>query len=84
MERVLGLPRDVVLFSVIAGVVIFSQLFLSVTKSIVDRLVYREDRDEVVWLREIDRRLLTTSDLRQLLENNLIALCELCACLPAS
>jgi MFS family permease len=77
VERLLGLPRDIVLFSVITGVVVLSQLILSVTKSIVDRLVYREDRDEIAWLRELDRRLLTTSDLRQFLENNLAALCEL-------
>jgi hypothetical protein len=48
-----------------------------VTKTLVDRLIYREDRDEIAWLRELDRRLLATTDLRQLLENNLIALCEL-------
>ena len=77
VERIVGLPRDVILFSVITGVIVFSQLFLSVTKSLVDRLIYREDREEVAWLRELDRRLLTTSDLRQLLENNLVALCEL-------
>ena len=77
VERLLGLPRDIILFSVITGVIVLSQLILSVTKSIVDRLVYREDRDEIAWLRELDRRLLTTSDLRQFLENNLAALCEL-------
>lgn len=77
VERWLGLPRDVILFSVITGVIVFSQLFLSVTKSMVDRLIYREDRDEAAWLRELDRRMLTTSDMRQLLENNLAALCEL-------
>jgi len=77
VEHILGLPRDIVLFGVITGVIIFSQLFLSVTKSVVDRLIYREDRDEVAWLRELDRRMLATSDLRQLLENNLVALCEL-------
>ncbi len=77
IERWLVLPRNVVLFSVITGVIIFSQLFLSVSKSFVDRLIYREDRDEIAWLRELDRRLLTTSDLRQFLENNLVALCEL-------
>ena len=77
MERWLGLPRDVILFSVITGVIVCSQLFLSVTKSMVDRLIYREDRDEAAWLRELDRRMLTTSDMRQLLENNLAALCEL-------
>jgi len=77
VERVLGLPRDLVLFSAITGVIVCSQLILSVTKTLVDRLVYREDREEIAWLRELDRRLLTTSDLRQFLENNLTALCEL-------
>jgi hypothetical protein len=67
----------VILFGVITGVIIFSQLILSVTKTAVDRLIYREDRDEIAWLRELDRRLLATTDLRQLLENNLVALCEL-------
>lgn len=77
VERILGLPRDIILFSVITGVIVLSQLFLSVTKTWVDWLVYREDREEVAWLRELDRRLLTSSDLREFLENNLIALCEL-------
>jgi hypothetical protein len=77
VERILGLPRDVVLFGVITSVIIFSQLILSVTKTAVDRLIYREDREEIAWLRELDRRLLATTDLRQLLENNLVALCEL-------
>ena len=77
VERIMGLPRNVVLFSVITGVIVLSQLVLSVTKSLVDRLIYREDREEIAWLRELDRRLLTTSDLRQFLENNLAALCEL-------
>ncbi len=77
VEIILGLPRDIVLFGVVTGVIVFSQLVLSVTKSLVDRLIYRGDRDEVAWLRELDCRMLTTSDLRELLENNLIALCEL-------
>ncbi len=77
IERALGLPRDIVLFSVITGVIVGGQLFLSISKRLVDRLIYREDRDEVAWLREIDRHLLTTSDLRQFLENHLVAMCEL-------
>ncbi len=76
VESLLGLPRDVVLFSVIVMIIVLSQLVLSVTKSSVDRLVYREDREEIAWLRELDRRLLTTTDLRQYLDNNLVALCE--------
>jgi hypothetical protein len=77
IERIIGLPRDAILFSIITGVIILSQLLLSVTKSAVDRLIYREDREEIAWLRELDRRMLATSDLRQLLENNLLSLCEL-------
>ncbi|MGL4648421.1 MAG: histidine kinase N-terminal 7TM domain-containing protein, partial [Caldilineaceae bacterium] len=77
LARLLGLPSDVVTFSLVTGVIIFSQLFLSVSKSLVDRLIYREDRDEVAWLRELDRHLLTTTDLRQFLENHLAVLCEL-------
>lgn len=73
----MGLPSEIVLFSVITGVIVTSQLLLSVSKEFVDRLVYREDRAEVAWLRELDRRLLTTSDLRQFLENSLAAICEL-------
>ncbi len=77
LADLLGLPADVTLFSIITGVIIVSQLFLSVTKGWVDRLVYREDQDEIAWLRELDRRLLTTSDVRQFLENSVVALCEL-------
>ena len=40
-------------------------------------MVYGEDRQEIAWLRELDRRLLTTTDLRQFLENHLTVLCEL-------
>ena len=77
VERILGLPRNIILFSVITGVIVTSQLILSVTKSLVDRAIYREDKEEISWLRELDRRLLTTSDLRQFLENHLSSLCEL-------
>lgn len=77
VERIVGLPRDIILFSVITGVIVLSQLLLSITKTLVDALIYREDREEVAWLRELDRRLLTSSDLRQFLEHNLTAMCEL-------
>ncbi len=77
IEDALGLPSNIVLFSVITGVIVCGQLFLSVSKSLVDRLIYREDRSEVAWLRELDRHLLAGSDLRQFLENHLAALCEM-------
>lgn len=77
IERILGLPRDLILFSAVTGVIIASQLILSITKAAVDRVVYQGDREEISWLREIDRRLLTSGDMRQFLENNLTALCEI-------
>ena len=76
VELILGLPRNIVLFSVITGVIVISQVVLSMTKALVDRLIYRADREEMAWLRELDRRLLTTTDLRQFLENHLSGLCE--------
>lgn len=76
LERILGLPRDLILFSTVTGVIIASQLILSLTKSAVDRIVYQGDREEISWIRELDRRLLTSGDMRQFLENNLTALCE--------
>lgn len=76
LENILGLPRNIVLFSVITGVIVCSQVVLSVSNALVDRLVYGEDHEEVGWLRELDRRLLTTTDLRQFLENHLTMLCE--------
>ena len=77
VEHILGLPRNIVLFSVITGVIVASQVILSVTKALMDRLVYGEDREEISWLRELDRRLLTTTDMRQFLENHLTRLCEM-------
>lgn len=69
VERILGLPRDTVLiFIVVFGIVAF-QLFVSVSRPLVDRVIFWGDWDEVHWLRRLDERLLTSSDLRQLLEN---------------
>ena len=46
-------------------------------RSWIDRLLYPEDREEITWIQTLDRRLLTSSDLRQFLINILISLCEL-------
>ncbi len=77
VEQIFRLPPDVALYSVITAVIVCSQLLLSMTKTFVDRLVYREDRTEIAWLRELDRRLLATTDVRQFLQNSVAALCEL-------
>ena len=40
-------------------------------------MIYRHDQAEVTWIQELDKRLLTTTDLKQFLENVLVAICEL-------
>lgn len=72
-----GLPRDAILISSIVAIIVLAQLAANYLKPIISRLVYRRERDEVELLRYIDSRLLTTTDLRQALENVLTAICEL-------
>jgi hypothetical protein len=74
--RILGLPRDMVLTTWIVAVIVLGQLAINVIRPAIDRVVFRKDRKELEWLQELDRRLLTTTDLQQILENMLVALCE--------
>jgi N-terminal 7TM region of histidine kinase len=71
------LPRDVVLVTAVVFVIVVGELVINLAKPAIDRLVFRRDREEVEWIQELDRRLLTTTDLQQALENILAALCEL-------
>jgi hypothetical protein len=74
--RILGLPRDMVLTTLTVAVIVLAQLAINVVRPAIDRLVFRRDRGEIEWIQELDRRLLTTTDLQQALENILTALCE--------
>lgn len=76
VERILGLPRDLVVFSVVTGVIVAGQLALNLSNPLIEFLIYREDAREATWLRELERRLLTPSDVRQFMENHLVAICE--------
>ncbi|MGA9348392.1 MAG: histidine kinase N-terminal 7TM domain-containing protein [Anaerolineae bacterium] len=76
-ERIFGLPRDMVLIFALVGLIVTSQIFINLAKPFIDRLIYRQDREEITWIQELDKRLLTTTDLKQFLENVLTALCEL-------
>lgn len=77
VELILGLPRDTALIFAVVGVIVLGQLAVNAAKPWIDRLLYPEDREEIAWIQTLDRRLLTTSDLRQFLVNLLISLCEL-------
>jgi len=77
LAGLLGLPREIALaVAAVAGIILF-QVFFSLAKSLVDILAYWEDRDEILWLRRLDDRLLTSNDLSQLLENIVTAACDL-------
>jgi len=77
VELILGLPRDTVLIFAVVGVIVLGQLAISAAKPWIDRLIYRQDREEISWIQTLDRRLLTSSDLKQFLDNVLTSLCEL-------
>jgi hypothetical protein len=77
VPQILGLPRDTLMVVAVAGSVVTLQVMISLAKPAIDRLIYRRDRQEINWIQSLDQRLLTTTDLQQLLENTVIALCDL-------
>jgi hypothetical protein len=77
VQEILGLPRDTVLIFAVVGLVVLLQLLINRAKPTIDRAIYRQDREEIAWIQTLDRRLLTTADLRTFLENVLAALCDL-------
>jgi len=77
LERMLRMERDTVLFAVVIAAIVILELAINVGKPFIDRAIFWTDREELERIQEIDRRLLTTSDLHQLLENILTAACDL-------
>ena len=77
VERWLGLSRETVLFATVLGAIVLLELVINQAKPLIDRAIFWGDRDELDRIQEIDKRLLTTSDLRQLLENIMAATCDL-------
>ncbi len=77
IEDWLQLNRETLLAAtVIVGIIVFEML-ISRSKPYLDRLLFWQNRREVKQIQELDARLLTTSDLRQILENILAAMCDL-------
>jgi len=76
-EHILGLPRDTAMVFAVVGLIVVLQVLINKAKPFIDRLIYSQDREEVSWIQQLDERLLTTTDLKQFLENVLIAMCEL-------
>jgi hypothetical protein len=76
-ERWFGLTRETLWYAVIIGAIVTLELAINLAKPWIDRLLFWDDREDLERIQEIDRRLLTTSDLRQLLENIVSAACDL-------
>jgi hypothetical protein len=77
VEMFLGLPGDAITLFAVLLVVLLMPVGINLVRPFLNRLVYRQDLREVTWLQELDRRLLTPSDLEQFLENVLLSLVEL-------
>lgn len=77
LEEWLGLPRETVLVFIIVGGIIFYQVILEWLKPVYDLLVYQRDRSEIQLWRALRDRMLTASDINQVLENILTSICDL-------
>jgi hypothetical protein len=75
LEALLGLPSDTLLTFGVMIMTVVMPLFISRVKPYLDALVYRQDHTEIAYLRNLPRSTFTRTDLRQLLENSLIAIC---------
>lgn len=76
-DFIFGLPRDMVLIIAVVGLIVLLQILINLARPFIDLLIYRRDRREIIWIQELDKRLLTTTDLKQFLENLLTAICDL-------
>jgi hypothetical protein len=77
LERALDIPNEIATTSAVVATILLTQLLIHVATPFMDRLIYRQDRQEVNWLRTLDERLLSSTDMHQFLENVLTAICDL-------
>ncbi len=77
VEVLLGAPRETILIFMVVGGIIFYEVFVRLLRPLVDLFAYWNDREEFQIVRSLEERLVTSSDLHQLLENLLAAVCDL-------
>jgi hypothetical protein len=75
LDRWIGLPVGTLTTFGAMIVTVLMPIFIIRVKPYLDALVYLQDRDEIDYLRALPRSTFTRADLRQLLENTLIAVC---------
>lgn len=75
LEHVLDVPSTTLLPFGVMLMTVLMPLFVSRAKPYIDMLVYLQDREEIDYLRNLPRSTFTRTDLRQLLEGTLMAIC---------
>lgn len=75
LEELFGLPRDALLTFGVMLMTVLMPIFVSRIKPYLDALIYRQDQEEIDYLRNLPRSTFTRTDLRVLLENSLVAVC---------
>ena len=76
--RIMGLPGDQFMAFAAVAIVMFWQWMVSLLQPYLERcLVFPDDQDEIRVIQSVNQRLLTESDLDQLLEAILAAACDL-------
>ncbi len=75
LASITGLPRETISIFGVVIMTVLMPIFIGRIRPTVDMLIYRQDRAEMRWLRNLEQRSFTRSDLRQLLENTLVAVC---------
>ncbi len=76
LEPLLGLGQFTLSLVILAAAIILTQLGVELAKPLIDLALYRDGAAEVTQIQELSQRLLTTTDLKQFLENVLAAMCE--------
>ncbi|MBN1889670.1 MAG: hypothetical protein JW850_16865 [Thermoflexales bacterium] len=77
VEAYLGLRRDVLAMVAVVATIVLSQLLIALFRPFLDRIVSWQDREELARIQKLSDHLLTTSDLKQFMENALSAVCDL-------
>lgn len=75
LDNLLGLPSDTLITFVVMMMTALMPIFVTKVRPYLDALVYMQDQEEIDYLRKLPRSIFTGTDLRQLLENTLIAVC---------
>ncbi len=78
VEAILGLPPDTALTFLVVMTIVLAQILIYLAQPWIDHFLYRNELEEVAWLRMLETRLMTSGDLSQFLENVLVTLCNVC------